>query len=135
MYDLDANGTLDGSLRAESELPAADLGFSNGWIVGDGSSPISCCVDTPGFIPINGPPVRGWDVQREAEGGRRVHYLRRLEQTPEVGYYSCHISGTNTTQDTNSPRGVYILYPSEWLSLMIIVRVMFCHIPLFQSLQ
>ena len=136
VYDLDANGTLDGSLRAESELPAADVPFSNGWIVGDGSSPISCCRETPGFIPLNAlEPVRGWDVQRKAEGGRRVHYLRRLEQTPEEGYYSCHISGTNSTQDTNSPVGVYILYPSESPHFMIIVGVMFSHIPLLQSLQ
>ena len=114
VYDLDENGDLDGSLRAESELPVADVPFSNGWIVGNGTSPISCCQETPGFIPLNGPVTRGWDVEREEETGRRVHYLRRLEQTPEEGYYSC-----NLQVDINSPRGVYILYPSEWPSLMI----------------
>ena len=130
MYDFDENGNLDGSLRAESELSATQVPFSNGWLVGDGTSPISCCHTTPGFIPINGPPVRGWNLQREYEDGRTVHYLRRLEQTPEEGYYSCHINGpSNIPVDTNSPRGVYILYPSEWSSLMInnIVRDVLSH--------
>ena len=123
MYDFDANGNLAGSLRAESELPAANVPFSNGWIVGNGTSPISCCQETPGFIPLNGPVTRGWDVERRQENGRTVHYLRRLEQTPEEGYYSCYISdwdGFNSISDTNSPRAVYILYPSEWPSLMIL---------------
>ena len=119
MYDLDENGNLAGSLRAESELPATDVPFSNGWLVGNGTSPISCCNTTPGYIPLNAEVTRGWDIQRDTEDGRTVHYLRRLEQTPEEGYYSCHISGPNSISDTNSPRAVYILYPSEWLSLMM----------------
>ena len=120
MYDLDENGNLTGSLRAESELNATDVPFSNGWLVGNGTSVIGCCHDTPGFIPINAPVTRGWDLQRETEDGRTVHYLRRQDQTPEEGYYSCHINGpSNTPIDTNSPAGVYVLYPSEWPSLMI----------------
>ena len=120
MYDFDENGNLAGSLRAESELPTTDVPFSNGWLVGNGTSPISCCGNTPGFISIFASVTRGWNLQREYEDGRTVHYLRRLEQTPEEGYYSCHINGQgNTPVDSNSPVGVYILYPSEWPSLMI----------------
>ena len=121
MYDFNENGHLAGSLRAESELSAADVPLSNGWIIGDGTSPISCCDETPGFIPVSvSYPVRGWDLHRVNEDGRTVHYLRRLEQTPEEGYYSCQINGRgNLPVDPNSPAGVYILYPSEWPSPMI----------------
>ena len=119
VYDFDENGSFAGSLRAESELNATDVPFSNGWIIGNGTSPISCCFGDVEHIPHYGPPTRGWDTRREEENDRRVHYLRRREQTPEEGYYSCHIEGFNSFPDTNSPRGVYILYPSEWPSLVI----------------
>ena len=77
MYDFDANGSFAGSLRAESELTIANVTLSNGWIVGHGTSVISCCFGGFGHIPHTGPPTRGWDTRREEEGGRRVHYLRR----------------------------------------------------------
>ena len=115
VYDFDANGTFDGSLRAESERPVADVEFSNGCIIGNGTSVINCAYGGVGHITHYGGNItRGWDTRRVEENGRRVHYLRRQEQTPEEGYYSCHLQG-----DTNSPRGLYILYPSEWPSLMI----------------
>ena len=108
MYDLDENGNLAGSLRAESELPVADVPFSNGYIVGNGTSPIDCCYSGFGHISHFGPPTRGWDTRRREENGSRVHYLRRREQTPEEGYYSCNLGG-----DINPVSGVYVLYPSE----------------------
>ena len=119
MYDFDANGNLAGSLRAVSERRVADVRYSHGWIIGHGTTPIGCCGDTPGYIQRNGPPTRGWSARREEENGRRVHYLRRLEQTPAEGYYSCYLH-----VDINNPRGVYILYPSEWRSLMIVRDVL-----------
>ena len=119
MLAFDENGNFDGSLRAVSELPVADVPFSNGCIIGDGTTVINCSYGGVGHIPHNIVHIitRGWDTRREEENGRRVHYLRRREQTPAEGYYSCDLE-----VDINSPRGVYILYPSEWASLMIIVR-------------
>ena len=116
MYDLDENNgnNFDGSLRAVSELPVTVVRFSNAWLVGDGTSVIGCCHADARHIAHSGPITRGWDARRREENGRRVHYLRRRQQIPEEGYYSCALQG-----DTNSPRGVYILYPSEWPSLMI----------------
>ena len=115
MYNFTVNGNnFAGSLRAVSELPVADVPYSNAWLVGDGTSVIGCCHADARHIAHSGPTTRGWDTRRETENGLRVHYLRRREQTPEEGYYSCNLEG-----DINSPRGVYVLYPSEWPSLMI----------------
>ena len=116
MYDFDENNgnNFDGSLRAESELPATVVRFSNGCIFGDGTSAIDCIFIGDGWITHQGAITRGWDTRRSEENGHRVHYLRRREQTPEEGYYSCDLEG-----DINNPVGVYILYPSEWPSLMI----------------
>ena len=115
VYNFTVNGNnFAGSLRAVSELPVADVEFSNGYIVGDGTSVISCCFGDVGHITHTGAITRGWDTRREEENGRRVHYLRRREQTPEEGYYSCDL-----VHDINTPRAVYILYPSEWPSLMV----------------
>ena len=117
MYDFTENENgngFNGSLRAESELPVADVPFSNVCIIGDGTSAIDCMNEGVGHIQRYGAITRGWDSRREEENGRRVHYLRRREQTPEEGYYSCDLE-----HDINNPVGVYILYPSEWPSLMI----------------
>ena len=116
MYNFTENSgnNLDGSLRAESELPVTTVVFSNVCIIGDGTSAIDCINGGVGHLPHGGPITRGWGTERVEEGGRRVHYLRRRQQTPEEGYYSCDLQG-----DINNPVGVYILYPSEWPSLMI----------------
>ena len=116
VYNFTENdgNNFDGSLKAVSELPVADVPFSNGYIVGDGTSVVCCGFGLVGHIPHYGASTRGWDTRREEENGRRVHYLRRRQQTPEEGYYSCSLE-----VDINSPRGVYILYPSEWPSLMM----------------
>ena len=116
MYNFTENNgnNFDGSLRAESERPATVVRFSNVCIIGDGTSAIDCMRNGDGNIPHDGGIMRGWDTRREEEEGLRVHYLRRRQQTPEEGYYSCDLEG-----DINNPVGVYILYPSEWPSLMI----------------
>ena len=122
MYDFDENDgcNFDGSLRAESELNVTDVPYSNGCIIGNGTSVIDCAYRGVGHIARNGGKTcngiitRGWDAIRVEERGRRVHYLRRREPTPEEGYYSCDLEG-----DINNPVGVYILYPSEWPSLLI----------------
>ena len=114
-FDVNDGTDFDGSLRAESELPVADVEFSQVCIIGDGTSAIDCMFEGVGYIPhFGGTITRGWDSRREEEEGLRVHYLRRRQQTPEEGYYSCDLEG-----DINNPVGVYILYPSEWPSLMI----------------
>ena len=114
-FDVNENGNgFAGSLRAESELPVTTVEFSNVCIIGDGTSAIHCMNGGVGNIVHYGASTRGWDSRREEENGRRVHYLRRRQQTPEEGYYSCDLQ-----RDINNPVGVYILYPSEWPSLMI----------------
>ena len=109
----DGNG-FAGSLRAVAERDLTIVEFSNACIFGDGTSAIDCMYQGDGWITHQGVITRGWDTRRAVENGRRVHYLRRREQTPEEGYYSCDLE-----KDINNPVGVYILYPSEWPSLMI----------------
>ena len=116
VYDFDENdGTnFDASLRAVSELNSTIVRFSNACIIGDGTSAIDCQLYSVGHITHIGPITRGWDTRRGEDNDHRVHYLRRRQQTPEEGYYSCDLE-----HDINNPVGVYILYPSEWPSLMI----------------
>ena len=116
VYDFDENdgSNFNGSLRAVAELPVTIVRFSNVCIIGDGTIAIDCANGGVGHILHYGPITRGWDSRREEENDRRVHYLRRREETPEEGYYSCDLEF-----DINNPVGVYILYPSEWPSLMI----------------
>ena len=87
-------------LTGPSELTA-------GYLVADGTSPIEGG-DGP-LILHYGPIERGWDTRRDVSGNRRFHYLRRRQNSSEEGYYNCHIQG-----DMNTPRGLYILYPSEF---------------------
>ena len=86
MLDFDESGSRNfaGSLRAVSELPVEDVPFSNGCIVGDGTSVIDCNFGGVGHIRhndiyfnTNGTITRGWDTIRVEENGRRVHFLRR----------------------------------------------------------
>ena len=80
--------------------------FTNGYLVADGDSPIQSG-DGP-VILYYGNPERGWDTRRGFSDNRRFHYLRRRENNPEEGYYSCHMPF-----DMNTLIGLYILYPSE----------------------
>ena len=118
MYNFTQNENgigFAGSLRAVAERNLTIVEFSNACIIGDGTSAIDCAFNGVGHITHTGAITRGWDTRRGEDNGRRVHYLRRRRQTPEEGYYSCDLEF-----DINNPVGVYILYPSEWPSLMII---------------
>ena len=97
-------------LRAQSEQTITDGvdPFSHGYLVGDGTSPIATGYQSPENIDPFGIITRGWGGQRPDEDGHRVYYLRRRQQSSEEGFYNCHMPG-----DTNSPAGLYILYPSE----------------------
>ena len=95
-------------LECRSELTATQTSvFTNGYLVADGNSPIQGG-DGP-VILHNSPIERGWDTRRVVSGNRRFHYLRRRQSSSQEGYYNCHIQG-----DINTPRGLYIHYPSEF---------------------
>ena len=90
----------------------------------DGDSPIVCRSSNQESIILSGDTItRGWSNSRADEssgqGIIRIHYIWRREQIPEEGYFSCYNFGT----DANDPAGLYILYPSEWPSLVIIVVI------------
>ena len=89
--------------------------------VPDRNGPTACQNSEPDNIIISGDTItRGWSASREEEGSGedviRIHYIWRREQTAQEGYFSCYNFGF----DTNDPAGLYILYPSEWPSLMTV---------------
>ena len=47
-----------------------------------------------------------------------MQYIWRREQTAQEGYFSCN----NFGGDPNDPAGLYILYPSEWPSLLTVIE-------------
>ena len=99
--------------------------------VPDGDGPIACFAPSQQDIVLSGDTItRGWSSLRqdEASGGDviRIHYIWRREQTPQEGYFTCY----NFGQDTNDPAGLYILYPSEWPSLLTVIErdvMCYCH--------
>ena len=104
--NLNGNG-FDGALVCRSELAEVVTSpFTNGFLVGDGNSPITGG-DDPNISP-NGVIERGWDTRRGTADNHRFHYLRRRNTTAEEGFYNCHIPS-----DLNTPVGLYILHPSE----------------------
>ena len=126
VYDFQvATSETDTSLALRCEFERTDLDnffrFTYMCLVGDGFSPIMCSnINNPETIhPAMDRITRGWGNNRAVEDGHRVHYLRRREQTPEEGYFSCHNFGTDTNND---PVGLYILYPSEWSSLLTVIE-------------
>ena len=91
--------------------------------VPDGDGPINCPGNSPNNIFITGDAVtRGWSTTRQDEASGqnfiRLHYIWRREQTAQEGYFSCYSFGT----DPNDPAGLYILYPSEWPSLLTVIE-------------
>ena len=104
-FTVSSNNSNGLECRAE-RTEAETSEFTNGFLVADGDSPIDGG-DGPVILPY-GPTERGWDTRRDVSDNRRFHYLRRRENIPEEGYYSCNIHG-----ELNSPAGLYILYPSE----------------------
>ena len=91
--------------------------------VPDGDGPIACQTGNTPNIDLSGDTItRGWSSRRQDEGSGqsfiRIHYIWRQEQTAQEGYFSCYNFGT----DTNDPAGLYILYPSEWPSLLTVIE-------------
>ena len=125
------------ALRCEFERPNLNR-FSRACISPTGSSPIICDFPATGDLVIIA-LTRGWgstrDFETRANGDiTRIQYIWRRDQTPEEGYFSCH----NFRTDTNDPAGLYILYPSEWSSLLTLIErdVLYYIIPLLlQSLK
>ena len=106
--DFFVSESLSHALVCRSELTANETGnYTHGYLVGNGTAPLATSGDGPVILPY-GPPERGWDTRRTVEDNHRFHYLRRWNDTPEEGYYNCHIM-----HDLNTPVGLYILYPSE----------------------
>ena len=108
------------ALRCQFEL--LDLGqYLRACIVNDGDSPIQCNFPNTQQIVIQA-LIRGWGSRREeqnsGQGVNRTLYVWRREQTPEEGYFTCH----NFGGDPNDPVGLYILYPSEWSSLLTVIE-------------
>ena len=113
---------LDTSLALRCQFELLDLGrFTRACIVNSGDSPIQCIFPDPNLRVI-GALIRGWGSRRgelDVPGGvNRTIYVWRREQTPEEGYFNCH----NFRTDTNDPAGLYILYPSEWPSLLTVIE-------------
>ena len=110
------------ALRCQWETPGVG-GFTYSCHVPDGNDPINCPGTTQRNIVRSGDTItRGWSVSRgnESSGGDviRIHYIWRREQTAQEGYFTCY----NFGGDTNDPAGLYILYPSEWPSLLTVIE-------------
>ena len=114
---------LDTSLALRCQFELLTLGrFTRACIVNDGDSPIQCKFPNTQQIVIQA-LIRGWGSVRvdvNVPGGvNRTLYVWRRDQTPEEGYFSCH----NFAGDVpNDPVGLYILYPSEWPSLLTVIE-------------
>ena len=110
------------ALRCQWETPGLG-GFHYSCHVPDGNGPIVCQdVNTENIILSGNTITRGWSSRRGEEGSGgdviRIQYIWRREQTPQEGYFSCHNFGL----DPNDPAGLYILYPSEWPSLLTVIE-------------
>ena len=57
---------------------------------------------------ITGPNDRGWTSYRASIDGYRIVRLKRVSDTAVEGRFTCQIPG-----DSDSPRGLLILHPSE----------------------
>ena len=111
------------ALKCQWETPGVGR-FTYSCHVPDGNGPINCPPNNPNNIIINEDSItRGWSAGRgdvsSSQGVIRLHYVWRQEQAPQEGYISCYNFGA----DANDPAGLYILYPSEWPSLVIIVVI------------
>ena len=112
------------ALRCQWELQDPSTGqFHYSCHVPDGDGPIGCRTNDQENIALSDDTItRGWSASRQDEGSDqdviRLQYIWRREQTPQEGYFSCF----NFGQDTNDPAGLYILYPSEWPSLLTVIE-------------
>ena len=119
-----ATSETDTSLALRCQWETPGLGqFHYSCHVPDGNGPIECAVNSQQNIVLSGDTItRGWGASRGEEGSGedviRIHYIWRREQTAQEGYFSCY----NFGGDTNDPAGLYILYPSEWSSLLTVIE-------------
>ena len=123
------------ALRCQWETPGFGR-FHYACHVPDGNGPIDCEANNPNNIIISGDTItRGWSTRRgEDDDVMRMQYIWRREQTAQEGYFTCYNFGL----DPNDPAGLYILYPSEWPSLLTVIErdVLYYIIPLLlQSLK
>ena len=110
------------ALRCQWETPGLGR-FTYSCHVPDGDGPIDCQANDQENIDQSGDTItRGWSSRRGEEGSGgdviRIQYIWRREQAPQEGYFSCY----NFGGDTNDPAGLYILYPSEWPSLLTVIE-------------
>ena len=125
MYDFEvATSETDTSLalRCQWETPGLDR-FTYSCHIPDGDGPIDCPANNPNYIISTADAIfRGWSAGRGEEGSGedviRIQFIWRREQTAQEGYFTCY----NFGGDTNDPAGLYILYPSEWQSLMTVIE-------------
>ena len=117
VYDfafVNSNTDLNRAMRCQSELSVSEV-TRHTYVchVGGGDSPVICGYLDQVHISFSGSGTRrGWSERRVAdEGGRRVHYLWRRSETSEEGYFNCYFR-----LHTNELVGLYVLYPSEYLS-------------------
>ena len=110
------------ALRCQWETPNVG-GFTYACHVPDGNGPIDCPANSPNNIINTADTIfRGWSAGRgdesRSQGVIRLQYVWRREQTAQEGYFTCFNFGI----DTNDPAGLYILYPSEWPSLLTVIE-------------
>ena len=119
-----ATSETDTSLALRCQWETSGVGeFTYSCHVPDGNGPIQCVGGVPEAIELSGDTItRGWSTIRGNEGSGgdviRLHYIWRREQTAQGGYFSCYNFGA----DLNDPAGLYILYPSEWSSLLTVIE-------------
>ena len=112
------------ALVCQSERPSSEVSeFPNWYIDPDGTEPDSDNnrLRTEKFNEF------GWDRDKiiNDNDDPQVIYLRRQSGTALEGYFTCHIG-----RDTNTPRGLFILYPCESLYCSLYERDMVintCH--------
>ena len=123
------------ALRCQWETPGVGR-FTYSCHVPDGNGPIDCQSSDQENIALSGDTrTRGWSSHRQDEGSGgdviRIQYIWRRKQTPQEGYFTCYNFGF----DTNDPAGLYILYPSEWSSLLTVIERYYIIPFLLQSLK
>ena len=108
----DIGGDNANAPACQSERPTSEVNrFPNWYIDPDGTSPDASNDDHR--VRAETFDEFGWDRDRTSDGADEPHvvYVRRQSATALEGYFTCQISG-----DTNTPRGLFILYPCELLA-------------------
>ena len=104
------------ALLCQSEMPSSEVDlFPNWYIDPNGTEPDTSGGDATrlrreSFV------VFGWDRERTFNNNDnpQLNYLRRQSPIALEGYFTCDIGG-----DTNTPRGLFILYPCESISVVV----------------